>query len=185
MTILTYLQKLLDESDQPCALMEPNDDFPYERLLIALESAAPNQGDLLEVTVHPQYFEGAFTNENRPDSYYLLQFQYVLPLEVLPDTFNQVSSSLHFFNRLLHCPGFELDELSDRVIYRYVWFIKKHGIDAFLLKQVIGNIQFCFNMFSIYIKEIAEGLYTLEEILEKVTHLKTHFMQNDPSSSKE
>ena len=152
--------------------MEASQAVPYERLLVALGNDN-SQDDTLEITAHPQSFEGAFTKKDLPDSYYLLQFQYVLPLEVSPDTFNQISNCLHFFNRLIHCPGYELDELSDQVIYRYVWFIKKSGIDPFLLMQVIGNIQLCFNMFRPYIKEIAEGKYTLEDILKKVIHLTT------------
>jgi hypothetical protein len=151
--------------------MEANSDVPYERLLVAVGSTIPNKDNILEITAHPQYFEGAFTKENLSDSYHLLQFQYILPVEVPLETFDQVSSCLHFFNRLIHCPGFELDELSSQIVYRYVWFVKKKGIDEFLLMQVIGNVQLCFNMFSPYIQEIAEGKYTLEDILEKVVHL--------------
>lgn len=183
MTILAFLQKLLIENDFPSTLFEANDDVPYDRIIVALESPDLNKDNLLEIVVHPQTFEGAFTKKTVSDSYYLIQFQFILPLEISPDTFNQVSSCLHFFNRLLHCPGFELDELSDQVVYRYVWFIKQKGIDAFLLKQVIGNMQLCFNLLSPYIKEIAEGKYTLEQILEKVTQLSKQ--QNANKSSNE
>lgn len=171
MTILTYIQQLLEEKDQACALMEPSSDFPYERIVVACGSEYDKKADILEITAHPQFFEGAFTKEEMIDAYYLVQFQFVLPVEVPAENFNQVSNSLHFFNRLLHCPGFELDELSDQVLYRYVWFIKKNGIDAFLLTQVLGNIQLCFNMFKPYIQDIARGQYKLEHILEEVVKL--------------
>lgn len=171
MNILPYIQKILDEQDQPCTLMEPSPDFPYERLLVVCGNDKEGKADILEITAHPQFFEGAFTKENHVDSYYLLQFQFVLPIEVSAENFNQISSSLHFFNRLLHCPGFEVDEISDQILYRYVWFIKKKGIDSFLLMQVLGNIQLCFKMFGPYIKDIAEGKYQLEDILQQVVNL--------------
>jgi hypothetical protein len=171
MTILAYIQELLDEKDQPSTLMEPTTVAPYEHLLVACSHDDDDRADILQITAHPQFFEGAFTKENVPDTYHLLQMQFILPLEVPAENFNQVSSALHFFNSLLHCPGFELDELNDRVIYRYVWFIKRRGIDSFLLMQVIGNMQLCFRMFNPYIKEIAEGKYKLEDILEQVAKL--------------
>ncbi len=177
MKILSYVQELLDEKEQPSTLMETSEDFPYERLLVACGSSSDGQEEILEITAHPQHFEGVFTQEKLSDAYYLLQFQFGVPIEIPPENVNQVSNTLHFFNRLLHCPGFELDEISDKVIYRYVWFIKKKGIDAFLLMQVIGNLQLCFKMFSPYIKEIAQGKYKLEDILKKVldlTQKKSH-----------
>lgn len=179
MTILSYIQKILEESGQSSILKKASEDIPNDRLLLVLSSPEKSQEHVLEITAHPQAFEGKFTKENSADSYHLLQFQFVLPVDVTPATFNQVSSCLHFFNRLLHCPGFELDELSDQIVYRHAWFIKKKGIDAFLLMQVIGNLQLCFNMFSPYIKEIAEGKYTLEDILEKVAALTPQSAKKD------
>jgi hypothetical protein len=182
MSILTYIQELLDENDLPNALLEASDDVPYERLVVALESPDPQQEHLLEIMAYPQFIEGAFTKEKLPDSYYLIQFQCILSIKVSPETFNQVASCLHFFNRLMHCPGFELDELNDQILYRYVWFIKNTGIDAFLLKQVVGNIQLCFNLFNPYIREIAEGKYTLEDILEQVIRLAERISTKNSSS---
>lgn len=174
MTILTHIQTLLEEKDYHGVLQMASEDVPYDRLLVVLQSPESGKENLLEITAHPQMFEGKFTTENVEDAYHLLQFQFVLPVEVTPLTFNQVSSALHFFNRLLHCPGFELDELNDQIVYRHVWFIKKKGIDSFLLMQVIGNLHLCLNMFSPYIKEIAEGKYTLEDILKQVSALSHH-----------
>lgn len=171
MTILATIQEFLAEKDLPFTAAEATEEVPYERLLVVLNSPDGKQEDVLEITAHPQFFEGAFTKEKLTDSYHLIQFQFVLPVEVTPATFNQVASALHFFNRLLHCPGFEMDELANQVVYRHVWFIKKKGIDSFLLMQVIGNIHLCFRMFSAYIKEIADGKYTLEEILQKVVEM--------------
>ena len=151
--------------------MEASSDVPQDRLLVVLGSPEKGKEDILEITAHPQAFEGDLSTEGQGGSYHLIQFQFVLPLEINPSTFNQVSSALHFFNRLLHCPGFELDELSDQIVYRYVWFIKKEGIDPFLLMQVIGNLDLCYHMFTPYIKEIAEGKYTLEDILKQVVAL--------------
>jgi hypothetical protein len=169
---LKDIQKLLDEKDQPSTFLKASDEAPYDRLLVAFGAASPDEkDDVIEISAQSQFFEGSLTNDKATDSYHLIQFQYVLPLDLSPSTFNQVSSALHFFNRLLHCPGFELDELDNQVLFRYVWFVGKAGLDSLVLMQVLGNIQLCYKMFRPYVKEIAEGKYTLEDILEKVVQL--------------
>ncbi|MBA3602787.1 MAG: hypothetical protein H0W50_03930 [Parachlamydiaceae bacterium] len=172
MTILSDIQMLLDEKGLPSSLKQVTKDVLEEHLLVALKIAGHDQEELLEIKAYPQNLEGAFKKEELLDSYYVLQFQFIVPASFSASTFTQLSSSLHFFNRLIHCPGFELDELNERILYRYVWFIKKTGIDSFLLMQVIGNIHLCYTMFTPYIKEIAEGKFTLEDILGKVLELR-------------
>lgn len=161
--ILTRLQEILEKNGKSSTLQKGGDEAP-DRLLVVLGTIEEGQEDVMEVTEAVPLF---------PDKpYHLLQFQYVLSGEVTADTFNQVSSVLHFFNRLIHCPGFELDELNNKVIYRYMWFVKDEGIDSFLVMQLLGNLRICYKMFSPYINEIAQGKYTLEEILKKVTQSK-------------
>ena len=163
--MLPFLQKLLEESGHLTILEKATGDSLNDRLLFIFKNPYNAQDCLLEITAHPQSFQA---NED----YFLIQFQSILAIPLQPSTFNQISSALHFFNRMLHCPGFELDEASDQVIFRYAWFIKKSGIDAKLLMQVVGNIQLSINMFTPYLKEIAEGKYTLEDILKEVMALK-------------
>ena len=170
MTILSHIQQLLEEKGLACALMVATPVIPYDRLLLFWGDERHTE-DFLEITTQAQQIESPVATGRVEGAYYLLQFQYILPFKVSVSTFSQVSSSLHFFNRLLHCPGFELDELSDQILYRYAWFIKDSGIDSFLLMQVLGSLQLCVRMFSPYIKDIAEGRYTLEEVLEKVVQL--------------
>ncbi len=172
MAILTDIQKLLDESGLPSSLKRVTKDALDEHLLVALKVAGQDQEELLEIKAYPQNFEEFLKKEKLQDSYHVIQFQFIVPASFSTSTFSQVSSALHFFNRLIHCPGFELDELNDRIVYRHVWFVKKSGIDAFLLMQLIGNIHLCYTMFTPYIKEIAEGKFTLEDILEKVLELR-------------
>lgn len=166
--ILIEIKNILDKKDWPCILKEPSAEIPYRCLLLDCGTNEEDQKELLEITTQFQSFPSSFMKDEERIDYELLQFQFVLPLIVYPDTFQQVSNALHFFNRLLHCPGFEMDELSDRVIYRYVLFLKKENVDASFLLHVLGNIQLCFKMFSPYVKEIAEGKYTLEDILAQI-----------------
>lgn len=165
--MLLFLQDLLKENDKPSVLQNAEGEVLNDRLLVVLGNTGEGEEDVLEITEYLQPVQVASTQ----DAFHIIQFQYVLPVEVTPDTFNQVSSALHFFNRLIHCPGFELDELNNKIIYRYMWFVKSNGIDSFLLMQVLGNLSLCYKMFSPYIKEIAQGKYTLEDILEQVIAL--------------
>ncbi len=169
-SLLAYLRPLLDQKDIPCTLLEASSEVPYDRLIAVIGKNALNEEFVLEITVYPQTFKTS-PHEKEGSEYGLIQFQYIFPSQVVSSAMQQVSSSLHFFNRLLHLPGFELDELHDQVLYRYSWLVKKSGIDLFLLSQVIGNIQLCLQLFYPYIKEIIEGHLTLNDILEKMIEL--------------
>lgn len=166
--MLKEIQKLLTEMDQPSLLIEGDEKEPFDRLLVTLEAPQKGEENVLSITEFPQFLKEVAQKE-RDD--HLIQFQFILPIEFSPQTFNQVSTSLHFFNRLLHCPGFELDELNSQIIYRYCWFINNKGLTPLLLQQLIGNLKLCYNLFLPYIKEIAQGKYTLEDILEQVLSL--------------
>jgi hypothetical protein len=171
MTILTRIQQILEEKEQISSLITATPDIPYDRILLYLGRDANKNEEALEITAASQSF---LPSDSENESYELIQFQYVLPCEVSAATTLKVSSSLHFINRLLHCPGFELEELSDQILYRYTWFIKENTLDPNLLIQVLGNIQLCIEMFSPFIQDIAAGRYTLEDILEKVIQLGKH-----------
>ncbi len=168
MTILTHIQQLLQENGQTCTLVKISKEFSQDRLLVLITVQQNKPEETLEIVAYPQQLPPALAKE---ETYYLVQFQYVFPLKVPSAHFEQVSSSLHFFNRLLHCPGFELDELKDQIVYRYSWFIKSSGLDALLLMQVIGSIQLSLSLFGGYIQEIAHGRKTLEDVLEQVIEL--------------
>ncbi len=165
--LLLFLQRLLKENDKPSKLEKAKGEILNDRLLVALGNMDEGQEGVMEITEYLPSVQETPTQ----DALLMIQFQYVLDVNVTPDTFNQVSSALHFFNRMIHCPGFELDELNNKILYRYMWFINKKGIDSLLLLQVLGNLHVCYKMFSPYIKEIAQGKYTLEDILEQVASL--------------
>lgn len=172
MQALRVIQQLLEENDFSCHLAAPTSTVPYERLLLAWEPNLPELAqDLIEITAQPLQQPEEIQKGEKEASYFLIQFQSICSFDVPASTIKQVSTALHFFNRLLHCPGFELDELNDQVLFRYVWYVSKQGLEAPLLIQIIGSIQLCIKLFSPSIKGLAEGEYTLEEILEKVVQL--------------
>jgi hypothetical protein len=169
MTILSHIQNLLEEQKRECTLIPPSSASPQERLLVLMN--IHNREDAIEITAHLQQIPDHIAHEIVAEPFYLIQFQSLLTIQVPPTTFSAVSNSLHFFNRLSQCPGFELDELSDQVLYRYVWFVKENGFDSFLLMQILGTIQLYLEMFSPHIQEIAKGAYTLPDVLEQVLQL--------------
>lgn len=168
MTILSHMQQLLEEKGQTCTFMQSSKEFPHDRLLVLITVQQDKPEEMLEIVAYPQQLPAALAKK---ETYYLVQFHYQFPLKVPSAHFEQVSSSLHFFNRLLHCPGFELDELKDQMLYRYSWFIKSSGLDSLLLMQVIGSIQLSLSLFGAYIQDIAHGRKTLEDVLEQVIAL--------------
>jgi hypothetical protein len=165
MEILEQIQKIVETRNVATILSKESKATPYPHLLVPFEK------HIMEITEHPTFQGQLLPNANKnpqEQQYYLIQFQFVLLDKVPAETFNQTSSALHFFNRLLHCPGFELDQINDIVTYRYCWFMKKSELDSFLFLQVFDNVLLAFQMFSPYVENIIQGKYTLENIIQEM-----------------
>jgi len=71
----------------------------------------------------------------------------------------------------LDLPGFEVDELNDRVVFSYVWFGKNEPMDEMLLWGIFGQILMIADGYSDVIEDVATGKKTFVNVLEEIHEL--------------
>ncbi|WP_154017855.1 hypothetical protein [Candidatus Protochlamydia phocaeensis] len=152
-----------------------------DRLLVFLGFDYKQRERIVEIIAREQQFDQAFKKTAAPDHYFLIQFQIQLPFEVQELASNQVASLILFLNQLLDWPGFELNELNNRVSYRYVWLIKQTALDEYLITNIIGNLMLCLDMFTETIEHIATSQATFNELLEQILQFSSQIRPAPPA----
>lgn len=105
---------------------------------------------------------------NKEGTYIRVQFQLVFPFQTTDQTASDTATVLHFINRVLELPGFEMDELQNRVLYRYVWLTDYPGNDSTLIISILGLIAMTLDLFTESIEKIASGESTFNELLKEI-----------------
>lgn len=164
--MLDRLTGYLKESELDHSLLAESAEIPFPRLLVFLGVSAQAQEYVLEITCQEQQInQDLFTTS---DQYYRIEFNNPLPFEVKETAILQVSSLLLFLNQMIELPGFELDELNNRVSFRYVLLAKEQGIDSKLFLSIIGIIMMSLELFADTIYHLAEAKVSFNELLEQV-----------------
>jgi len=158
--MLRKFEKLLTQEKYDVALEKASDEIPYDRLLVFLGHDYKERGRTLEVISIEQ-----ITDLEEP-TYAKVQFQVPFPFRIEPATAQQVGSVLHFINRQLELPGFEMDEVDDLLFFRYVWVTK--SVDETLFKSLLGIIMMQLELFTETIERVATGSVTFNDLLEEV-----------------
>lgn len=162
MTIET-LQQMLNEAKFECTL-EPSKRYPEGRLLVFLAGDHKQRERSLEVTTQKQVLGSR--KEDIP--FRRVQFETALPFNFSVSASQDVAAFLHFLNRQLELPGFEMDEGNRLILYRYVLLSSEDQLHTDLLKGIIGSITLLLDLFGEAIEKTAVGETTFNEILEKI-----------------
>ena len=168
---LKEIQRILEQEKLTCSLLSATEHVPLDRLLVSLGIDLKKRERLLEVIAAEQPFPSEYS---RPSSTLLpirIQFRIELPFHIGDEALNQVASLLLFLNHLIDLPGFELDELKGKAIYRYVWIVHPHMINAPLVMSIIGAITLNLSLFSETIEALADGSMSFNDLLSQITQL--------------
>lgn len=98
----------------------------------------------------------------------LLKVEFYAPIIVELDDLaaEQLSSLLHFINRMIDLPGFLFDETEGRVAYRFVHLTESSVKDFRLIQVMVGAIKMFLELFGGVIGEVAQGKKTFDDILD-------------------
>lgn len=166
---LSLLEKALLDEKSDCAIIEPKDPFPYERLLVYLGNDRKFRERVLEITIKEQLFpQKVETNEVE---YLSIQFKLMFPFEIKDIASQQVAHLLHFLNHFLELPGLEMSEAEGKIFYRYVLLCGKKAFDPQLCLSIIGNILLMLELFSQSIEVVALGEKNFNDLLHDVLDL--------------
>ena len=171
-SLLHWFQKILNENKIDCSIIDPTEKIPYPRALISLGVDTKERPKILEVIIQEQENGESVLPSGKGLKKGLLriQFQAQLPFSIAKLAVNEVSHLLHFLNRFLELPGFEMSELDDQIFFRYIWFTTKTALTPDLALSIIGIILMNLDLFALSIENVSSGKKTYSQLLEDMLH---------------
>lgn len=169
--VLKQIQLMLEENEFMCSLFPANEQALFDRLLIFLGLDLKKRERMLEVIAIEQPISPEYALPDTSLLPFRVQFRTELPFKIEDIALNQVASLLLFLNQFIDLPGFELDELNGKVIYRYVWIIYPTVIDPPLIMSIIGAIILNLSLFSETIESLADGKTSFNDLLTQIVQL--------------
>ncbi len=169
---LKYLENFLSvlKNENYEVRLLKNDKFfnaPYLAVTLGKESEVDSK--VLEIYVREQE-AGQSLTPDRPHKDTILQciFELEYPFSVKRQYTNDVSALLHFLNQQHRMSGYVLDEINNKVIYRYNAIVTNTGINAQVLLGIIGIILLFYDIHRTTIEEVAEGKVSFNTIISRL-----------------
>ncbi len=167
---LNKFQRFLDSSELDSTVLAGDTATPHDRLLIYGGQDYQKRERIVEVTSQIQQL-GQNLGAKSQVEYIRVQFQVTLPFKVVEFAARDTSSLLLFLNKMIELPGWEFNELDDRIDYRYVLLAKSDGIDEDLFAGILGVILLLCQLFTEVIEQIASGKRTFNDLMEEVVQI--------------
>lgn len=175
---LMQFQKILNDEEYDCSIVEATDIAPYERLLVFLGLDEQERERILEVTVLKQeLMKGMELQKSAGPDFFRIQFLVNLPVNIQPDACAQVGSLVCYLNRLIELPGFEMDEIDLKVIYRYVLMYGEEKFNKKLFISLVGFIMLTVELFASTLERVAKGETTFNALLEEIIAIAQQIKQ--------
>lgn len=168
--MLKQIKALLDQEKYESSIIKGGKDLPfYDRLLVFIGIDSKKRERILEISSQEQILHPE--QKSSPKGYFRIQFQYFFLFAVEDTAMNQVANLLLFLNQQIDFPGLELNEVENKISYRYVWLTKGNGIDHVLILSIVGIIRLLLDLFTDTLERVAEGKTTFNELLEEIVQM--------------
>ena len=169
--MINEIKKILENNQFLCSF-PLEDPIPLrESLDVILGSDYKERELVLAISATQQLPPPEHIEANTTPSPQRVQFWVELPFDVQDAALNQMSNLLHFLNQMIELPGFELDELNGKVIYRYVWIAHPKMIDESLIIGITGAILLTLNLLTGTIESLADGSVSFNDLLAQIVQL--------------
>lgn len=167
--LLKEIASVLERERMASYILEATEENALPRLLVFLGNDYQNRERLLAITAQRQFFTGLpHRTEQRSREYVQINFEVAFPFPVLETAIPEIASLLLFINRTIDLPGLEMDELNNKVLYRYVLLAPRIEDEAVLYLSIVGLIMMILDLFTETIEKIASGKATFNQLLEKM-----------------
>ena len=164
--ILDFIKRALFAENIDCSL-EPSHARSGSRLLVNFIKDHKNRSRVLEITEQELSLQPR-PKKDHPEIHSRIQFLIMLPFQAKDSALHDIASLILFLNRTLELPGLELNELDNRIYYRYVLMTKTDGLTEELVLAIVGVILLMLDLFSNTIEKVADGTHTFNELLQEV-----------------
>ncbi|MCB1135450.1 MAG: hypothetical protein KDK78_04190 [Chlamydiia bacterium] len=169
---LSGVESLLKEGGYDCAVLGDTDSPLGEYLQVFLGVDAAGAEQTVAIQIVKDLLGDPRLKTKVPVQLLKVSFVSELAVEVQDMAVEDVACLLHFINRTMDLPGFELDETRGRVTYRYVHLTPDRKDDLGLVRALVGVVRLFLELFSGAIREVAEGEKSFNDVLDiVVAHL--------------
>lgn len=177
--MLTQLQQVYDKENYPCTYINGNAESPIDQLLLYIGKDYKEREQLIQITSQEQELAAEITKSAHVERYFRVQFKFSYPFTVEQIALGQISSLVHFINNQADFPGFELDELENRISFRYVWLLSGKSVDSLLVKSLTGIITLLVSMFCESLEKVSSGKATFDDLLKEIIDTAKQLSESD------
>lgn len=172
LSILKDCQKILMDAQLDCALIEREDSETAHLLIYAGET--PNAKEqVLEISAQALEMGEALSSDGQEGKVTCIRVQLDghYPYTVVDHAMSEMAQFLHFLNLQVELPGFILDILDNRVVYRHVFLFDSEIIPWKIVLSVAGMIMFFQDAFGTTIEQVAGGKKSFQQVLEDLLRI--------------
>lgn len=101
-----------------------------------------------------------------------------IPVDYHSNYAKDVASIINFINRQMPFPGFELDEMTDKIYLRHAHFITLQGLDERVIVSTVGLITMISDLFIPSIEEVASGKKQFKDVIEEIIQFNRDYLNN-------
>ncbi len=167
------LAKFFTSHEMSSKIIGASDAIPFETLFVYLEEE--EKDPILQIRITRQELDSSDLDmgyQPNPNGYYHLQFTLPINTVVADKAVGEVGRFIILVNRLSTLPGFEFDEVSRSVYYRYATLVPGKEIDPYLLISITGTILLFITTFESYLKKLAAGEMNFSEVIKEFQQME-------------
>lgn len=167
---LESIKELLDEELLDSQIVEADEEV-NRFLSVFVGEDHKNRGYWLNIRLAPQMISDGIAEIEEgylKASYFSLTYSLEFPFPVKTYAVANAARLVAFLNHSIHLPGFELNEVEEKVSFRYVTMVRKEGVSKQNVMAILGSIFLFKDMYSETLEKVCSGSMSMNEVLEEI-----------------
>lgn len=162
------LEHALSLGNIPVQYFPATEDAPLPFLAVDIGTDDKDRQRLLAIHITEQELgqniqESKKQHEEAPLVF--IEFSVKYPFTFDPMYGKDIGSLLHFLNRQIKLPGFQMDEAENTIFFQYNLVTTLEGVSDILVLSLVGMIMLAVDMYSFAIETLATGDMSFNELM--------------------
>lgn len=159
--ILHSLKEELTNQGLDC-VVRSSTEFPQRTLLVYTGSDPANRVQLLEIKVQSKM------QSKETEDYASIHIDAFFPFIVQDLAMQEVAQFLHFLNLQIEIPGFCLNYLDNKILYRYVLLSESQHIPQKIIVALVGIAMLFQDVFGQVLERLAKGEISFVGVMSEI-----------------
>lgn len=163
---LKLLEEHLNSKEYPSIYHDRSDEIPFPSLVLFLGNDLKGRERTIEIMLKEQ-LDFPTQESDLASKQYTLHFRYIFPFEPSEENLIDTIRLVSYLNYNFEVPGLEIDEVTNRLQYRYVSFGLMNNPSLDTAYSIVGVLVMFIELFSEPLEMVASGKMSMNELLEK------------------